>query len=187
MNISRLSDDRVLISLCHDDMKNFELDFDTITLKSPHSKRILLRLMTLALSSAGLNTTNKSVMLEALENNEGCLILVSLSDKKQHRKKYRIKRISEFPCFRFECCDDMIDAIKTLYNTDMLFYNNCAYTYNNRYYLVFNYPVVSQKARKILCEYSHSIKCTKPFAAKLNEHGKILSNGNAIVHIGSSL
>ncbi len=187
MNITQLSNDKVLISLCHDDMKSFELSFDKIGLSDPHSKKILSRLLSLAMTSTGLCSKNKTVILEALENTDGCLILVSLSDKKHRRKKYKIKRITEYPCFRFDDCENLLCAIKKLYNTDVLFYNNSAYYYNNRYYLVFDYPVVSHKAKKILTEYCGVVKGTKPFVARLNECGKKLSGGNAIIHIGSSL
>lgn len=187
MNITQLSDDRVLISLCHEDMINFKLDFDTLEVNNPHSKKLLSRLLNLAVTSTGISTKNKSVVLEALENTDGCLILVSLCEKNKKRKKYRIKRIKEYPCFRFKNCDTLLCAIKSLYNTDTLFYNNSAYSYKNKYFLVFDYPVVSKKATKILTEYSDKLKATRPFVARLQEGGTKLASGNAIIHIGESL
>lgn len=187
LNITPLSDHRVLITLCHDDMNSFDLSFEKIGLSDPHSKKILSRLMTLATSCAGIELKNKVIVLEALENCDGVLLLVSVNEKKTTRKKYRIKRIKECPCFRFTNCEDMLCAINKLYNTNILFYNNSAYFYNDKYYLVFDYPVVSHKAKRILTEYSSSVRGTKPFVARLNESGKNLSHGNAIINIGSSL
>ncbi len=187
MTITQLSDCRVLINLCHDDMKSFELSFDNIGFCDPHSKKILSRLTSLALTSSGLSTKNKTILLEALQSNDGCMILVSLSDKKRERKKYKIKRITEYPCYRFDSSENLLCAIEKLYCSDIFFYNNSAYYYKDHYYLVFDYPIVSQKAKKILAEYSNLSQGTKLFVARLNESAKKLSDGNAIVHIGSAL
>ena len=186
LKIKQLTDDRILITLCHDDIEAFNLDFDTITLSDPHSNKILLRLLKLALSTTESDSKNKTIVLEAIENDDGILILLSLS-KKSKRKKYRIKRVSEHPCYRFDNCEHMLSAIKKLYHTDILFYNNSAFCYKNKYYLVFDYPFVSKKAKSILSEYSSTVRGVKPFIARLNECGKKLSGGNAVIHIGSSL
>ncbi len=187
MKISQLSNTKVLISLCNEDMKNFELEFDDMGLSDPHSKKIISRLLSLACTSQNLVTDNKTILCEALKSTDGCVLLVSLSDKKSERKKYRIKRITEYPCYKFDNVENMLCAIEKLYRTDVFFYNNSAYCYKDKYYLVFDYPVVAQKAKKILSEFSYTVKGTKPFVARLNESAKALSQGNAIVHIGASL
>ena len=187
MKISQLSDTKLLISLCSEDMINFDLDFNKLSTSDPHSKKILSRLMTLACVKNSISTHNKSVILEAVPNDNGMLILMSLCEKVSKRKKYRIKRITQYPCYKFDNAETMLCAIEKLCDTDIFFYNNSAFFYKNRYYLVFDYPVVAKKARKILSEFAHSVKGTKPFVARLYECAKLISDGNAIVHIGSSL
>lgn len=187
MKISQLSRNKILISLCNDDMKSFELNFDEMGLSDPHSKKILSRLLSLACNSNSIQTDNKVILCEALKSDDGCIILVSLSEKKQKRKKYRIKRITEYPCYKFKNVDDMLDAIKKLYNTDTLFYNNSAYFYKDNYYLVFDYPIVALKAKVILSQFAQKIRGSKTFIARLHESSKVLSSGNAIIHIGTSL
>ncbi len=187
MTISQLSNTEVLISLCSDDMKNFELDFNDMGLADPHSKKIITRLLSLACVKNSLQTQGKTIVCEALKSDDGCVLLLSLLDKKQKRKKYRIKRITEYPCYKFSCIDDMLCAVEKLYNTDVLYYNNSAYLFCDCYYLVFDYPIVPKKAQKILSEFSSSVKGSKPFIARLHESGKVISTGNAIVHIGAAL
>lgn len=186
MTITQLSDCRVLLSLCCDDMKSFQLSFDNIGFSDPHSKKILSRLLSLACTKTGLSTKNKTVLVEALENADGCIILISLSEKEK-RKKYRIKHISEYPCYCFENSENLLCAIEKLYHSCAFFYNNSVYFHSGKYYLVFDYPVVSDKARKILLEYCNKVKGTKLFISRLNEYAKKLSGGNAIDHIGSAL
>lgn len=168
-------------------MKSFNLEFEKIGFSDPHSKKILSRLLSLACVSNSICTDNKTVMLEAVPCAQGCMLLVSVCDKKQRRKKYRIKRITEYPCYRFENAEALLSAVEKLCDTDIFFYNNSAYSYKNRYYLVFDYPLVAQKAKKILSEFSHKVKGSKPFVARLHENGVMLSQGNAVIHIGSSL
>lgn len=168
-------------------MKSFELEFDNMKLSDPHSKKIISRLLRLALNSGNIITDNKTVLCEALKSAEGCMLLVSVCDKNDTRKKYRIKRITKYPCYKFSCLEDMLTAIEKLYSTQKMFYNNSAYKYDNFYYLVFDYPVVSQKAGKILTEFSQRLSASKTFVARLNESAKILARGNAIAHIGMAL
>ncbi len=187
MKISQLSNTKILISLCNDDMKNFDLSFDKVSLFDPHSKKILSRLLNVACNKNSIATDNKTVVLEALPSIDGMLILLSVTENKHHRKKYRIKRINEYPCYRFDDAEAMLTAIEKLCDTDVFFYNNSAYFYKNRYYLVFDYPVLSQKAKKILSEFALCVRGSKTFVARLHESGKMLSSGNAVVHIGMAL
>ena len=83
MKISQLSDTKVLITLGTDDMKNFGLDFQKIGLSDPHSKKILSRLCTLACASNSIKTEEKSILLEAIENGDGMMLLLSVKDKVQ--------------------------------------------------------------------------------------------------------
>lgn len=186
MKISQISHDKVLISLCSDDMKNFDLDFYDMGFSDPHSKKILSRLLSLACTSNSIPTDNKKILCEALKSGDGCVLLVSLSDKKE-RTKYRIKRIKEYPCYKFTDTENMLTTIEKLYNTDTLYYNNSAYLYNDSYYLVFDYPLVPKKAKEVLSEFAKKVKGSKTFIARLSESGKTISSGNAIVTIGASL
>lgn len=187
MKISQLSNDKVLISLCDDDMKNFELRFDEMGLKDPHSKKIIYRLLTLACNSSNIKTDNKIITCEAIKSDNGCVLFVSVNDKKNSRKKYRIKRITEYPCYRFYDTEAMLTAFEKLYSADVLYYNNSAFFYKDQYYLVFDYPIVAKKAKQVLSEFAEKTKGSKIFVARLHENGRMISNGNAIVHIGSSL
>ncbi|MBQ8860776.1 MAG: adaptor protein MecA [Ruminococcus sp.] len=76
MKISQLSHNKVLISLCDDDMKNFELKFDEMGMCDPHSKKIINRLLTLACSSNNIETDNKTIICEALKSDNGCVLFV---------------------------------------------------------------------------------------------------------------
>lgn len=187
MKISQLSDTKVLITLGIEDMINFGLDFQKIGLSDPHSKKILSRLCTLACASNSIKTEQKTILLEAIENGDGMMLLLSVKEKENARKKYRIKRIEEYPCYKFYDAEQLLSCIERLCDSNSVFYNNSAFFYKNRYYLVFDYPVVSKKAKVILSEFSQKVRGTKTFIARLSESGKSLCKGNAVMHIGSAL
>jgi len=186
MTITQINEYKVLISLKNNDILDFGIDFDSLNYSDPKQQKILRRLFTLACTNNNVCTKDKTVTLEALPNPDGYYILVSLSEKKE-RRKYRIKRITQYPCYQFTDIDTMFTAIEKLYSCDVLYYNNSLYYYKNRYLLVFDYPLVPKKAQPLLHEFAHKTKCDKLFLARLNESAKKISGGNAIVHIGSAL
>ncbi len=185
MKISQLSDSKILITLLHDDMKRFQLDFSTLELSDPHSKKVLSRLCSLACASSSIKTKDKIVVLEALENGDGIILLLSVKEKGDTRKKYRIKRVKTYPCYVFENVEHLLSAIEKLCETNTLFYNNSLFLYNNLYYLVFDYPLITKSSQKILYEFAHKKEITKTFIAKLNECANKIACGNAITHIGT--
>ncbi|MBQ6626887.1 MAG: hypothetical protein IIX27_06315 [Ruminococcus sp.] len=187
MKISQLSDSKILITLLHDDVERFKLDFSTLGLSDPHSKKVLSRLCTLACASNSIKIKGKTVVLEALENGDGIILLLSVKEKSDTRKKYRIKRIKTYPCYIFENAEHLLCAIEKLCKTNTLFYNNSLFLYNNLYYLVFDYPLITKITQKILYEYAHKKEITKTFISKLNESAQKIACGNAIAQIGSHL
>lgn len=186
MTIKQLSEDKVLIRLCADDMKNFALEYEKMGFTDKHSKLILLRLLKIALCNFEAKNQNK-ILMEAIPDNDGCFLLLTLQNERSNRKKYKIKRVKDYPCYRFENCDELLKAIEMLYKNCKLFYNNSAFELKGKYYLVFDYPVVPKNAKMLLKEYSACECSDKIFLSHLYEHANVLSSGNAIEHIGCAL
>jgi hypothetical protein len=45
MIIEQIDSSKVLISLCNNDMEDYQLEFGTMDFENPHSKKILMRLL----------------------------------------------------------------------------------------------------------------------------------------------
>lgn len=187
MTIEQLDSEKVLISLCSEDMRDYSLSFDTLGVYDEHSRKVLLRLLRLAFNKTGMNFGSKSVLMEALPHQSGCLILVTLIDKEPKRKTYRVKRIETKPCFCFQGAEELLCSLEILRDRGIALHRNSLWLYKDRYCLVFDYPVVPQRARQVLSEYAESIELSSLQIARMKESGKILCGFNAVEIIGSRI
>ena len=81
MTIEQIDSGKVMILLKNSDMKDFALEYSSLSFSDPHSRRILTRLLSLACSKTGVSAKNKKMFVEALPHKNGCLILLTLKEK----------------------------------------------------------------------------------------------------------
>ncbi|MBQ7999957.1 MAG: adaptor protein MecA [Ruminococcus sp.] len=186
MTIEQLDTSKVLISLCSEDMENFQLRFNDMSFCSEHSRKVLLRLMRLACSKTGMELNTGAVLMEALPHQSGCLLLVTLMSESK-RKTYKVKRFKEFPCFVFERAEEMLSCAESLGSKDISLHRNSLWLYNGRYYLMFDYPAISDVCRGLICEYAREIKSTAIILSRIRESGKLLCRDNAIEFVFSAM
>ena len=186
MTIEQLDESKVLISLCNEDMRDYKLKFGEMSFCSEHSKRILLRLLQLACSKAGVSFEHKTWLMEALPHNSGCLLLVTMIEKKR-RKTYKLKRVKEHPCFVFESAENLLSAAENLQIRSISLRSNSLWLSDRKYYLIFDYPFVENKVCNILREYSRKFSYTPAGISRVKETGKLICSGNALSTIGSKL
>ncbi len=186
MTIEQLDTRKVLISLCSEDMENFELKFNDMSFCDEHSRKVLLRLTQLACIKTGLEIKKGTVLMEALPHQSGCLLLVTLMEKPK-RKTYKVKRFKEFPCFVFDSAEEMLSCAESLGSKDISVNRNSLWLYAGRYYLLFDYPLISPVCRGVLCEYSREIKGTAVNLSRIRESGKLLCRDNAVELIYSAM
>ncbi len=186
MTIEQLDTSKVLISLGSEDMKNFELKFENLSFYSEHSKRILLRLLKLACMKAGISAKSKSVLMEALPHRSGCLILVTMMEEKQCGS-YKVKSTAPKTCFVFEGAEDLLSAAGEIFGQNLDLHGNSLWLAEDRYYLVFDSPLLKLRAQDILAEYGTRQKTTKTQLARIKERGKLLQEGNALEYIGRKI
>ena len=172
MTIDKLTDNRVLIVLCKQDMSDFSLDYSKMKFDDNHTRRILMRILRLACVKEGIEINGKSVML------------VTINSKKQ--KKYRLKSSRSSLCYHLGNSGNFLDAIEQLYRQNVCCNHNSAYMYNDEYYLIFDYPSIPQKLRRVLSEYGNKGK-NSIITARVKENGKQLCKQNAIAQIGKYL
>ena len=93
MTVNRLSNDRVLITLCHKDMDDFLLDFKSMSLSDSHSRRVIMRIMQVACRRSGISVSGKSVNVEAMLFGDDCYLLVTVAKKRRsHTSSIRRRR-----------------------------------------------------------------------------------------------
>lgn len=186
MTIEQLDTSKVLISLCDEDMRDYKLQFNGMSFCSEHSKRVLLRLLQLACMRAGINYRSKTVLMEALPHQSGCLILVTMLESKK-RKTYKVRRIKEQPCFVFESAEELLCSAEDIYRQEMKLYSNSLWLCEGKYQLVFDYPLLQDRVRRILGEYAEEHRITRVGVSRIKERGKLLWDHNALETIGEKI
>lgn len=186
MTIEQIDGAKVLIALGSQDMEDYSLEFESMSFKNPHSRKILSRLLKLVCSKTGLTMENRSMLVEALPYQKGCLILVTFVERNRKRKKYKIKKPKECVCFSFGDIETLLKTISLLYKARLCLHTSKVYLYGGRYYLVFDFMPLPQKAKHILNEYACVHKSTKIFLAKLKEAGKTVCEEKAVETMGKA-
>lgn len=171
MTIEQIDPSKVIIVLGSSDMKDFSLEYSTLSFSDPHSRKILSRLLTLACSKTGMSIENKKMLVEALPHKSGCLILLTLKPKTK-RRIYRVKKPDKCLCCIFENCERLIEAAIAVGES---LPQNGVYYCNNKYYLVIEsnlalYPLA------VLEEFAHCYVCSRIAAAKVCEAGRALGD-----------
>lgn len=188
MTIKQIDSKKVLISLCEQDIKDFSMPFEKMNFNDEHSKTVLSEILSLACDKASfcLNK-DKSLLVEAIPYNNGCLLLVTLLDSEKKRKSYRIKKTVGFPCYCFLSVDGFLGAVESLFDQVEAVPANSAYMYNDRYYIVFHRSALSARVKLILSEFTGKYSNNRALVSRVEENGKLLSDGNAVVLISTAM
>ena len=180
MNISKIDDIRLLISLASEDMQAFDLRFDQFLWSDRKSRNIIRELLIIAEEKTGFSANNKRLMIEAIPLDDGCAILFTLlSDNlKLPRKKFRVKAKHEPFIYEFDRAGDLLDAINKLICLNTNIKLSTAIELKDKYYLIIYLVSI------VLSEYG-KYKCSgKINESKLLEYGNIISKEYAIEQIG---
>lgn len=188
MNIEQLDTARILISLCDSDMEKYSVSFESLSLTEIHSRRVIIDLLKKASETTGLAISDKRILIEALKYEKGCLLLITLKNKTDSRKRYRIKYFNKTTVFGFSETEDFLNCISVLYKISDIRYPAAAYSYKNRYYLaVRSSGEIDLRYLHIINEYCSSKKTGSVFAAFLAEHALLIEPKNAVYNIGRAL
>lgn len=188
MNIEQIDNSRIIISLCSKDMENFSVKFENLSLSDLQSRKVLKEILYYASSKTGISFKNKKIFIEAMQYENGCILLITLSDKNKKRKTYRIKKYKDFYIFIFDSVDSFLDCIKAIYNIHGNRYFSYAFVSNNIYHLVIqSTSILKSNYIKTISEFSTEIKRGKIYFEMLKEHAKTIASRNAVETIGKRL
>lgn len=185
MNIEQIDTSRIIISLADKDMEKFSVTFETLSLDELHSREVLKELLYYASVKTGISFKNKKILIEAMQYEHGCILLITISDKNKKRKIYRIKSYTDSYIFTFGSAEDFLSCIQAVYNIkDNKFYSS-AFTDSGLYYLVIQSPsALKSKYLKTISEFSTQTKRGEICLAALREHATLLCDKNATETIG---
>ena len=187
MTIEQIDNERILIALCDEDMKSFSLEFESMTLSDPHVREMMKSLLSFASIETGIPVKNKKMLIEAIPYVNGCLFLITLTQKKHKRKVYKIKNTRPL-IFEFSDAEDMLRCISIIYKANVQHIRSDLYNFGSKYILIIKpNRNISHRLEALICEYSERISGGNLTISKLKEYGRIIVTNNAIEKIGSSL
>lgn len=184
MTVDKLGENKVLIILCNKDMEEFSIDFERVNFHDSDSRRALIKIMKLGCSKAGVEICNRNVDIEALPFEDECYILITVYEK--NRRSYRIKDAGKCVCYSLGGSGNFLDTLEKLYRLNICCNRNSAYLYKESYYIVFDYPSIPKKLKRLLSEYGKR-RMNRVESARIRENGKLICSHNAILQIGKHL
>ncbi len=187
MKIQQLDHNRILISLCDEDMELFCLDFDALSLSDEHSGSILRDILSQAAAATNTDLSNKHVLIEAIKHDKGCLLLLTLTVKK-HRRIYRVKQSTDVLTFVLKDAERLLGCIQALLPLSSRITSSSVYLSDDHYYLtVYSQGAVKSCFTNTAMEYSTRRIEGNVIVSYLMEHGRTLSSDHALQEIGCSL
>lgn len=184
MTVDKLNHNKLMITLCSEDMHDFKLDYTSLSLYDYHSRKILMRILNLACFKMGIDAKNKKMLVEALPFDNCCVILLTLV--RNETRSYRIKSSIQNICYLLGNCENFLETVRLLYLQNVCCNKNSVYFFDGNYYIVFDYPAIPHKFKKILSEYAEK-RCDELTAPRLRENGREICKTNAISQIGRFL
>lgn len=185
MNIRQLSSSRFIIILSKEDMGAFNLSAEKMNSQNREFQSVLRRLIAIAGERVSVSLKNKSMCIETLHREEGCMLIISVYPKRSPgRKRYKIKEGGSV-MFVFDGVDAMTDCMAQLYK------NGFGSLRGEILRLEGNYCVITtpggqriHMALDVLSEYSISSTKDKIKIAQVREHGAVVSSGFPVMRIG---
>lgn len=185
MNIQQLDQKRILISLCEQDLERCGVTFENLSLSEPHSGKVLRLLLVRAALSTGTSLINKHVTIEAMKHDRGCLLLLTLSEKRKRGRIFKVNRLRDVLTFVFCDVESFLRCVSALNKLGEKRTVSSAFLCSGKYYLVLSSPsAIKSRVVNTAMEFSSRNIEGRAFASHLCEHGSILSAGHAIEVIG---
>lgn len=199
MRFEKLEEDKIRITLSHEDLIKKDIDFHSFMSNSMESQDLFFDMLEEAEKEIGFVTKDYLIRIEALALAGGDFVLTvtrSLPEKNKSnlRKKVHIKRkkanteeshvIYSFATFE-DFCSFVSFFKEQNFKTTNLADKVLLYEYHNTYYLVLNginlcFPEL-KKLFSSITEFATFVSHSRVFTAKLAESGKLILKHNAIV------
>ena len=198
MKIEKLSENKIRITLSHQDLIEKDIDFHSFMANSIDSQNLVYDVLNEAEKEIGFVTKNYQIRIEALAITGGDFILTvtrSLPDilnKITPKKKINVRRKTDYNLaqlvYSFISFDDFCSFINYFSSMNLpitnIAKNISLYEYKDTYYLVFNNINTHYQHLKKLCSSITEFATYKTnadlFITKLAENGKIIMKHNAL-------
>lgn len=187
--LEQIDEERLLIALSSEDMDILDLTFNQLSWKNNYSRQVIKKILKRAENEIGFFVGNNQLMIEAIPQNNGCVVLITLLAKDNAaRKKFKIKENIKAYLFKFNTLDNLLSAIERLYKNKFSTLKNSAFENDKKYYiLIYCKGCLSPELLTLLTEYCDPKDNKSLSLGQILENGKLIAKNNAIEKIGNCL
>lgn len=201
MKIERIAPNKIKVTLSVDDLKEWDVSFESLTYNSPEAQDLFWSLIHRAELEAGFYADGSQLVVEAMPvKNDGFVMIITRVEdaedvspqryikpriKKETKPRKRSRALSNPLVFEFKCFDDVVEACKNIENR--FAGNSSLHKLNEKYYLTLQITndFVAEDMDVMLTEFARKEKNALVKTGELAEHGEPLIEGNAIESIGA--
>ena len=207
MRFEKLNENKIRITLNHDDLIEKDIDFHSFMSNSLESQELFFDMLEEAEKEIGFSTKDYLIKIEALAMVGGDFVLtitrslpkkeksnflvgnkISKHPKNIHIKRKNISNDSFELVYLFNCFEDYCSFIE-LYKNTFKAYNFAKkvllYEYDNKYYLVLiEINTIFPELKKLLScitEFGTCVSHSDIFIRKLFENGNLIMKHNAVL------
>lgn len=197
MKIERIAPNKIKVTLSIDDLKEWDVNFESLTYNSPEAQDLFWSLIHRAEVEAGFTADGSQLVVEAMPiKNDGFVMFITRVEegdeslmqryvkpriKKEPRQRKRPRAAANPMVFEFASFDDVIEACK---NIETRFSGNSSlYKYNEKYYLTFNNlnDFIAEDLDVILTDYARKETSGSLIRlGTLSEHALLLVESKAV-------
>lgn len=201
MKIEKLTENKIRVIVNSEDLKNNNLDYQTIMEKPIESQKLFLEMLLKAEKEVGFYTEGCKLLVEAFSSSDESFVFtitkyvekpVNPPSKPKVKPKKKIKSVnpkSTTAIYRFPSFEEFCDFCTAIKNASRMYSKQLAknislYLFNDTYYLVLanintNYEYISAFYSTI-SEFASLTSHSETFKLRLFEHGKAVMKKNAI-------
>ncbi len=201
MKIEKLTENKIRVIVNSEDLKNNNLDYQTIMEKPIESQKLFLEMLLKAEKEVGFYTEGHKLLVEAFSSSDGLFVFTITkyiektglsSSKLKVTPKKKIKNVnpkSSNSIYKFFSFEEFCEFCTAIHNTTKIQSKRLAktialYLFNDTYYLILSnintdYTYI-HTFYSTISEFANLASHSETFKMKLLEHGKPIMKKNAI-------
>lgn len=180
MKIEAIGDEKILVNLSSEDMKELDITYDEMDYGNIETRRVIWTILDEAGKKLGIHLyTDKRLLIEAApDDNGGCVMMFTVTDTTvKNGKNLVMKKEKETLIWQTENENIFLDALLLLKNEKEKILSATWYRYRNAYFCVLEATSKYVSYWEILfSEYGTVEEDNKYLFGEITEHGIKLAN-----------
>lgn len=176
MNIQADGDEKIAVTLSHQDMNELDITYDEMDYSNIETRRVIWTVLDEAKRILGkpINTDGRLLVQVSPADDGGCLMLFTQMPLLESSSKKRLimKKDAEPMLWQAFNCDAFLNALNVLKKHTKHTRSIECFSFKNKYYIIIHpRPSFSEKIDRSLCEYGEATEGDRVSIAKIYEYG----------------